>query len=253
MQDAPGPGRPPLAESGGADSDVAALESAASRGLDLMTFCGSCALRLEEARKNRMPVDRPAEGDGGDSRPPARHSARVLHLLDMLAPAEEPARLRKFLYRPLRGIRAAIGISGLETSDQIQALGSLIRTCEAEVIPGTLETADPTESRRPSTAQFLRQAMGARDQEADCMVTLTPWCHGGPDFRPGSFRRRPWREFPLPLLHLAQFAGLALGLEPIVQLGLGHGPASAAFLLGKLPPSPLLGGDPILIQPGDSP
>ena len=70
---------------------------------------------------------------------------------------------------------------------------------------------------------LLRQAgrhLGdALDAEADCLVTPCPLCHLNLDMQQPVAAKVVGRELGLPVLHLPQLVGLALGLEPD-ELGL---------------------------------
>ena len=55
----------------------------------------------------------------------------------------------------------------------------------------------------------------AIDANADCLVVPCPLCHLNLDLQqPASRRRVAGRDLGLPVLHLPQMVGLALGLEP---------------------------------------
>jgi len=70
----------------------------------------------------------------------------------------------------------------------------------------------------------LRQAgthLGdAVDAEADCLVTPCPLCHLNLDLQQPLAERVVGRALDMPVLHLPQLVGLALGLEP-KELGFG--------------------------------
>ena len=59
----------------------------------------------------------------------------------------------------------------------------------------------------------------AMDAEADCLVTPCPLCHLNLDLQQPLAEREVGRELDMPVLHLPQLVGLALGLEP-KELGL---------------------------------
>src|SRR5438477_2196668 len=71
----------------------------------------------------------------------------------------------------------------------------------------------------------LRQAglhLGdALDAQADCLVTPCPLCHLNLDLQQPLAERIVGRELQMPVLHLPQLVGLALGLEP-KELGMGR-------------------------------
>jgi succinate dehydrogenase / fumarate reductase cytochrome b subunit len=71
----------------------------------------------------------------------------------------------------------------------------------------------------------LKQAgthMGdARDAQADCVVTPCPLCHLNLDLQQPLAEKAVGREIDMPVLHLPQLVGLALGLSP-KELGMGR-------------------------------
>ncbi len=69
-----------------------------------------------------------------------------------------------------------------------------------------------------NTDASLRQAgrhLGdAKDADADCVVTPCPLCHLNLDLQQPLAEKVVGRELAMPVLHLPQLVGLALGLEP---------------------------------------
>lgn len=61
----------------------------------------------------------------------------------------------------------------------------------------------------------------AKDAEADCLVTPCPLCHLNLDLQQPLAAKAVGRELDVPVLHLPQLVGLALGLEP-GELGLSR-------------------------------
>jgi succinate dehydrogenase cytochrome b subunit len=61
----------------------------------------------------------------------------------------------------------------------------------------------------------------AIDAEADCLVTPCPLCHLNLDLQQPLAERAVGRDLGLPVLHLPQLVGLALGLEP-KELGMNR-------------------------------
>jgi succinate dehydrogenase / fumarate reductase cytochrome b subunit len=72
-----------------------------------------------------------------------------------------------------------------------------------------------------SLKQAGRHLGDAVDAEADCLVTPCPLCHLNLDMQQPLAARAVGRELDMPVLHLPQLVGLALGLEPH-ELGLGR-------------------------------
>jgi succinate dehydrogenase / fumarate reductase cytochrome b subunit len=76
-------------------------------------------------------------------------------------------------------------------------------------------------SKEASLNQAGRHLGDAVTAEADCLVTPCPLCHLNLDLEQPLAERVVGRELGMPVLHLPQLVGLALGLEPS-ELGLGN-------------------------------
>jgi succinate dehydrogenase / fumarate reductase cytochrome b subunit len=70
-------------------------------------------------------------------------------------------------------------------------------------------------------------------QGADCLVTPCPLCHLNLDSRQPEVAKTIGHSLNLPVLHLPQLVGLAVGLEP-KQLGLDRHVVSTRSVLDKL-------------------
>src|SRR4051795_5289191 len=71
-----------------------------------------------------------------------------------------------------------------------------------------------TMNKDASLKQAGRHLGDAVDAEADCLVTPCPLCHLNLDLQQPLAERVVGRELNMPVLHLPQLIGLALGLEP---------------------------------------
>jgi succinate dehydrogenase / fumarate reductase cytochrome b subunit len=78
-----------------------------------------------------------------------------------------------------------------------------------------------TMNKTASLKQAGRHLGDAVDAEADCVVTPCPLCHLNLDLQQPIAQAVVGRELNMPVLHLPQLVGLALGLEPR-QLGFGR-------------------------------
>jgi succinate dehydrogenase / fumarate reductase cytochrome b subunit len=78
-----------------------------------------------------------------------------------------------------------------------------------------------TMNKEASLAQAGRHLGDAVDADADCLVTPCPLCHLNLDLQQPAAERIVGRDLDMPVLHLPQLVGLALGLPPS-QLGLGR-------------------------------
>ncbi len=79
------------------------------------------------------------------------------------------------------------------------------------------------ELQAPKTANRLSGSalLGAKDADADMMVTPCPLCQIRMDVQQHNISKEVGRETHLPVLHLPQLIGLALGIDQ-KQLGLKH-------------------------------
>jgi len=83
----------------------------------------------------------------------------------------------------------------------------------------------------PATSNKLsgNALLGAMDSNADFMVTPCPLCHLNLDVKQSGISKTMGRDIEIPVLHMPQIVGLALGIEP-EKLGLNHHIVKAVFL-----------------------
>jgi succinate dehydrogenase / fumarate reductase, cytochrome b subunit len=138
--------------------------------------------------------------------------------------------IREKVRRPLRDLRVGpfygcyivrptdrLGISHDRPRDRylhmlIEALGGTVvdyagayKCCGFPII---------TMHRENSLRQAGTHIGDAMDAEADCLVTPCPLCHLNLDLQQPLAEQVVGRDLGLPILHLPQLVGLALGLEP---------------------------------------
>lgn len=75
-----------------------------------------------------------------------------------------------------------------------------------------------TMNRQASLTEVGRHIGDALDAHADCLVTSCALCHLNRDLQQPLAAKTVGRRLGLPVLHLPQLVGLALGLTPI-ELG----------------------------------
>jgi succinate dehydrogenase cytochrome b subunit len=78
-----------------------------------------------------------------------------------------------------------------------------------------------TMNKEASLKQAGRHLGDAIDADADCLVTPCPLCHLNLDLQQPLAEGVVGRDLGMPVLHLPQLVGLALGLEP-KELGMGR-------------------------------
>ena len=138
--------------------------------------------------------------------------------------------VREKVVRPLEGLRIApfygcyivrptkrLGISADLPRDRY--LDDLIAALGAEPVEyaGARKCCGfpvITMNKTTSLRQAGRHLADAIDAGADCLVTPCPLCHLNLDLQQPDAARFVERDLDIPVLHLPQMVGLALGLEP---------------------------------------
>ena len=93
-----------------------------------------------------------------------------------------------------------------------------------------------TMNRQTSLSQAGRHVGDAIDAGADALVTPCPLCHLNLDLQQPDAAKVVGRDLDLPVLHLPQLVGLALGLEP-KELGMGKHVVRTTGVERKLTPA----------------
>jgi succinate dehydrogenase / fumarate reductase, cytochrome b subunit len=211
--------------------NVRILSEAEEMGHDILTICNVCTLNLRRANKMVKEDARLLEQVNGElvkagSRPYSG-SVDVTHLLWYISTEEGLAQLESQGPRGLNGLRVApyygcqllrpSSVMGFEDPDKPQSMERLIRALGGEVADYEGKTkccGFPIILAREQVA--LKEShvalAGARDAGADVMVTPCPLCHLAMDAYQRKAELANDTEYNMPVLHLPQLLGLALGL-----------------------------------------
>lgn len=200
--------------------------------LDILTVCATCQLNLAEVNRGmRSDPALMAKVNEGLSRVNLSYSGtvEVKHLLWVIARDEGLDQLKGKVSRPLRGLRIAPFYGchilrpkqelGFDDPDRPSSLENLIRTlggvpvdyrgrtrcCGFHVLLTDEEISLKIAGRRLTEAG---------EGEADCLVTTCPLCHTALDPYQRAIEDKVRRSINLPVLHLPQLVGLALGVNP---------------------------------------
>jgi succinate dehydrogenase / fumarate reductase, cytochrome b subunit len=227
------------------------LALAEAEGLTMMTQCSTCQGVLGRVNE-KLQASEPAYRERIDTLLTAEHhyngTADVRHMLWILLQDYGLDNLKAKVKRPLTGLRCAsfYGCYLLR--------GQQTGRVDDPVNPKSLEQvftalgATPVEYRGrtrccgfPLSSYDTKNAFAmaalrideAIEAQADCLVTPCPLCHLNLDSRQPEVEKAVGRRLGMPVLHLPQLIGLALGLEP-TQLGLGQHIVSTRPVLAKL-------------------
>jgi len=227
------------------------LALAERHGSDLVVVCDTCLLNLIEAGQRLETDPRARESVNGTlAREGLEFRGRVAvkHFLWVLMEDVGEERLRAKIVRSLRGLRVApfygchiLRPSAVHADGPPARATYLERLCqllgaEAVAYEGAdkccgfhvLATTERTALRMSGGHLSEAQAAGAQ-----CVVTPCPLCHTVLDAFQPEIERSLERPLGVPVLHVAQLVGLALGLPPRA-LGLSRHVVDAGTMLGRL-------------------
>jgi len=221
-------------------------------GLPLMTVCSTCQGVFSQAKKRLK--DKPdylAEINKTLAEQGMQYSGNVevSHLLWVLVEDYGLDKLRNAVSKPLAGLRvapfygcyllrpsAALGFD--EHPERSTSLESLIEALGAEAVDfrgKTLCCGYPLVgvNDENSAAMVGTHTLEAKENGADCMVTPCPLCHMNLDgVQPQAGEQRDTR-IRMPVLHMTQLIGLALGIDP-PDLGFDRHTVPVKGVLDKL-------------------
>ena len=229
---------------------------AESLNLPLLTHCSTCQgvighvdERLKDAQENNPEyLDKVNGYLAKESCSPYQGSTEVKHILWALVGDLGLDALKQKVVRKLTGLNCA-GFYGcyllrgqknlpFDNPFNPQSLENVFTALGATPVyyEGRIKCCGwPLSSY--ATEQSFRMAgknlLDAIDNSADCIVTPCPLCHLNLDSRQPEVAKVLGQKIDLPILHLPQLVGLALGIEP-EKLGLNNHVVSTKKLLAKL-------------------
>lgn len=228
-----------------ADPDVAlalnarTFSQAEQLGLDVMTICGTCQGVMGAANKRLKEdsglLERVNGMLGGDGIA-YRGTVTVKHLLWIVVREVGLQRLRDQVRIPMRDFRIAPFYGcyilrpswdlGFDDPENPTSLEKVIRAVGGEPVayPGRTKCCGfPVilEKEAIAVAMAGNNMKEAKEEGADFMVTPCPLCHMSLDIYQDRAGQAVNARLNLPILHLPQLLGLALGIPP-KDLGVSH-------------------------------
>ena len=226
---------------------------AEKRGLPLMTICSTCQgvmsqanYRLQKDPEYREFINKYLRPEGLEY----QGTTEVKHFMWILVEEYGLDRLKSLVKRPLVGLALAqfYGCYVIRPSEQlgydkyperntylekiISALGATpvdnegkTRCCGFPIL---------TMNRDNSLRMAGKHLIEAKDMGADAMVTPCPLCHLNLDGQQPEAAKLYKRQINLPVIHLSQLIGLALGIAPR-ELGLNKHLTATKALAAKVP------------------
>ena len=225
-------------------------------GFTMMNICSTCQgaqaecqQRLDADPGYRETINEHLEPEGlrYERRPEEEWSNK--NLLWMLVEDIGLDSLRERVVRPLEGLRVApfygcyivrpTGRLGYDRHpDRAWYLEQVIEAVGGEPVSyaGSHKCCGfpvITMAKQTSLRQAGRHLADAIDAGADCLVTPCPLCHLNLDLQQPDAAKYVERDLDVPVLHLPQLLGLALGLEP-KELGMTKHVASTDAVVEKV-------------------
>jgi succinate dehydrogenase / fumarate reductase cytochrome b subunit len=212
--------------------NVRILALAEREGLPLMTICNTCTLNLLDAHAAFVSDRKLAQDVNARLADESLHYSgrtKISHFLWVLHEEIGEARLRDMVVQPLTGLTVAAfygchitrppGRYGFVDSRNAAALEQLaeIFGCQPIDYSGRTEccgfhtAAHDERIAIKLTGQHLRSA---KENGAKTMVTPCPLCHTVLDGFQREIEQDMGERLDMPVLHLPQLVGLALGLTP---------------------------------------
>jgi succinate dehydrogenase / fumarate reductase cytochrome b subunit len=212
--------------------NVRILALAESHDLPLMTICNTCTLNVLDAHDAFVADASLAEAVSGElAKEGLRYSGRtpISHFLWVLHEEIGEARLRELVVTPLTGLSvgafygchitrppAQYGFVDSRNNLALERLAEILG-CRPIDYAGRMECCGfhtAAHDERISIKLTGQHILSAKTGGAQAMVTPCPLCHTVLDGFQREIEKDLGKRLDMPVLHLPQLVGLALGLTP---------------------------------------
>ena len=221
---------------------------AEKRGLDMVTICNTCQLN-EAMTKERLDNDPELKARVNEKLKEVgleyKGTSKIQHFMYALIEDLGIDAIKEKVVTPLNQFNIApfYGCHNIRPSELHQtndnpynptSLDELIVACGGTSVDYEEKNKCcgfhiDLQSSKASNAVAGKALAGAIDQDSDWMVTPCPLCHLKLDIQQSAASKAAGRELKLPVLHVPQMIGLALGCQSS-ELGLKHHVAKVDFL-----------------------
>ncbi|MGP8076519.1 MAG: CoB--CoM heterodisulfide reductase iron-sulfur subunit B family protein [Thermoplasmata archaeon] len=229
------------------------LAIAERAGLDMLTICSTCQgmLTLAKVRMQDPKVKARVDGALKPLGIEYKGTVRVKHLLEVLTKDIGLPAIRAKVRRPLAGMKVGafygchllrpadeMGSESAEEPHSFEDLLSAVGATPVDYRGRVMCCGFPIQFVKPSTASAIagRQILDAKSHGADAMATPCPLCHLSLDAYQNKAEKEVRTSLDMPIFHLPQVVGLALGATP-EELGLSRHLVPTDAVLAKVRPS----------------
>ena len=209
------------------------LALAEELGLDLLTICNTCTVMLRETKfklDNDPELKKAVNEVLAEAGLEYKGTSEVTHFLWEVIDAVGIDKLKEMVVRPLKDFNIApfygchiirpVYLIGYEDPDNpksiemiIEALGGNPKDHEARLACCGFHSFWSAEDEVTLRLTAM-DAESAKEEKADFMVTPCPLCHTQLDAMQEEAEERIGTNIGMPILHLPQMIGLALGMNP---------------------------------------
>ncbi|MBI3089737.1 MAG: CoB--CoM heterodisulfide reductase iron-sulfur subunit B family protein [Candidatus Tectomicrobia bacterium] len=206
---------------------------AEKQALPIMTICSTCqgAFCRANKRLRQEPYRDKINGylsGNGKNEGGYKGTTKIKHFLWALVEDLGIEELKKRVKRPLRNLKVASFYGchllrpsdalGFDNPDNPTSLEKVIDALGAEPVDYDGRTrccGFPIllENENASMAMVSKHTLEAKEKGSDCMVTPCPLCHLNLDVQQPNAEKIARQKIGLPVLHLPQLVGLALGFS----------------------------------------
>ena len=211
--------------------NVRILALAEREGLPLMTICNTCTLNLLDAHAAVCADAQLLQAVNDELRPEGlqyNRSTKISHFLWVLYEDIGEERLRELVVKPLNGLTVAAfygchitrpptryGFVDSRNNTALERLATLLG-CEPIDYSGRTECCGfhtAASDERIAIKLTGQHILSAKENGAKAMVTPCPLCHTVLDGFQKEIEHDVGEKLDVPVLHLPQLVGLALGLS----------------------------------------
>ncbi|MBI5598412.1 MAG: CoB--CoM heterodisulfide reductase iron-sulfur subunit B family protein [Deltaproteobacteria bacterium] len=221
---------------------------AEAMGMDIMTICSTCLMVMSTANRDLKGDPALLEKTNAVLAKAGLHysgNVRIRQLLWVLAEEIGIDNLRKRVVRPLN-LKAApfYGCHSLRPSDALGfddpakpwSLEAVIKALGGEAVEYKGKTKCcgfqvDLVSEETAVKMTGTRLMDGKSKGADCFVTPCPFCHINLDNYQGLAGKELGAKIDMPVFHLAQLVGLAIGINPD-EMGFSRHLVSPESLVG---------------------
>ncbi len=220
-------------------------------GLDIVTICNTCQLNLsmtKDALDNSIELKAKVNAKLKEVGLEYKGTSKIKHFLYALRDDLGYEKITKNVKKPLSDFNIApfygchnIRPSKIQNKSNINENPYVPTSLDELIVALGGKSVDYSHKNRccgfhvdlqaPETSKRLmgNALLDAKDNSADMVVTPCPLCHLVFDVQQKGAGKVAGRDIDLPILHMPQMVGLALGIEP-KKLGLNHHVSKVTFI-----------------------